>query len=131
MTKNLGAPSLTAGVAVPAPRRVALRKAAPAHFPQAKTTPARQEENEIPHARRCEKCGRAGRVVSNYTGVSVHCICGYRWPISSSALCPAMPLMPARGFHKHTLIEPDWNAADNEPSPGGSNESFGPRSRGK
>ena len=130
MTKNPGAPSLKAETPTASPKRAVKNRVAPAHFPHAQTLPTRQVENEIPNARRCEKCGKHGRVISNYTGVSVHCTCGYSWPISSAPLSPSVPMMPSRGFSKHTLIEPDWNAAYDEPS-GGSNDSFGPKSRGK
>jgi hypothetical protein len=100
----------------------------PQHFPAGTTAPVRFRENTIEGARRCTKCGKIGRVISNNHGVSVKCVCGYRWPISSSALNPPVPMMPDRGFSKHTVVEPDWNKAFAETG-GVVNEPFGPQSK--
>jgi len=101
-------------------------KEKPQHFPAGETAPVRFKETVIEGARRCTKCGKLGRVISGNYGISVKCVCGYQWPISSTPLNAPVPMMPDRGFRKHTLVEPDWNKAY-EDTGGGGNEPFGPQ----
>ena len=109
----------------PLPAPVQSRSGAPTHLPTAETEPARFRENVIEHGRKCTKCGKLGRVVSNMNGINVFCSCGYHWPISTAPLDPVQPLIPARGFQKHTLVQPDWDNAYTDPG-GTVNEPYGP-----
>jgi len=63
-------------------------------------------------ARMCPHCGKEGRIVSNQNGVNGFCgPCKRHWPVTSAPLMPESPLAPARGFHKTTVVDPDWNIA--------------------
>ena len=126
MTDEKDFPESLPPVVPPTPvKTVAKQSSAPEHLPVAATIPARFRENVLKGVRICTKCGREGRIVSNNNGVNVFCKCGYHWPISAAAVNPAAPLMPSRGFHKTTLVEPDWDNAYTDPG-GMDNESFGP-----
>jgi hypothetical protein len=103
---------------------------APDHLPLAESQPARFQENVLEHARKCTQCGKLGRVVSNHNGINVFCSCGYHWPISAAPLDPMVPMIPDRGFSKHTLVQPDFDNAWTDPG-GMANESFGPQKPGK
>lgn len=88
----------------------------PVGLPEPKvTTDSVQEANlqsNIERARKCPKCGRDGRVVSNNCGVNVFCgPCKIHWPIANSPLQPELPLSVPRGLHKETRVEPDWSSA--------------------
>jgi len=89
---------------------------APAGLPAPKvTTDSIQESNlqaNIEAARKCPKCGKPGRVVSNNCGVNVFCgPCQIHWPIAKSPLRPEIPGSVPRGLHKVTSVEPDWSVA--------------------
>lgn len=77
-----------------------------------------KNENPLDKARFCPKCGKEGRIVSNYLGVNVYCNpCKNVWAISA----PLNPvtISPAnipRGLSKITLVEPDYNMADDVPN---------------
>jgi hypothetical protein len=124
MTAPKGAP-LPGGKPV---RRVEA-KSAPTSFPKPAFVPAPQRENKLYNVRMCQKCGREGRVVSNTNGIHIFCQCGFNWPISSSALNPPAPMVPARGLQKTTMVEPDWSRAEEDLGVR-SNESIGPKPRG-
>lgn len=77
-----------------------------------------EEENPVALDRlmsenkKCPKCGKAARVVSNRLGVNAHCgPCKTHWPLTNSPLKPESPSSIPRGFSKHTMVEPDWNMA--------------------
>ena len=63
--------------------------------------------------RYCHKCGVKGRVVSNSSGVNVHCPqCKDFWPVSGSrAPDKRMPLSAPRGLSKQTRVTPDVSIA--------------------
>lgn len=82
----------------------------------------------VDNARYCPDCGKEARIASNFAGVNAFCgPCKKRWPISSAALNPLPVPIPARGFHKETYVEPDWNMAVSPT--GGDNEPIGPKGR--
>jgi hypothetical protein len=88
----------------------------PMGLPEKKvTTDSIQETNlwnNIEANRKCPKCGKPGRVVSNNCGVNVFCgPCKIHWPIANSPLRPEIPGSPQRGLHKECSVEPDWNIA--------------------
>jgi hypothetical protein len=88
-----------------------------------------RERSVAPMSQRvCEKCGNDNtRVVSNHLGVSIHCTCGHKWARSATAVAPPLPNVPARGFQKVTLVEPDWNKAYEPIGEGEDNEQVGPK----
>ena len=79
------------------------------------TSDSREESNllaNIEANRKCPKCHREGRIVSNNNGVNGFCgPCQIHWPITNSPLRPEIPGSPQRGLHKETSIEPDWSIA--------------------
>ena len=79
------------------------------------TSDSREEANLqalIDGSRKCPKCGKTGRIVSNNNGVNGFCgPCQIHWPITNSPLRPEVPGAPMRGLHKETNVEPDWNIA--------------------
>jgi hypothetical protein len=63
-------------------------------------------------SRKCPKCGKEGRIVSNNNGVNGFCgPCQIHWPVTNSPLRGEVPGSPQRGLHKETSVEPDWNIA--------------------
>ena len=78
-------------------------------------------------ARICDKCGnKEPRIVSNSLGVSAHCPCGNKWAFTTRPMAPAIPMAPARGIGKQTLVEPNWDMAfENLGGPG--NDKIGPK----
>jgi hypothetical protein len=85
-------------------------------LPSAKATTDSPEELRLQSlmdgARKCPKCGRAGRIVSNYLGINGHCgPCQIHWPITNSPLKGETVGSTPRGLSKVTSVEPDWNMA--------------------
>jgi hypothetical protein len=88
-------------------------------------TPAIRSER----VRICDKCGKkAYRVSSGSSGVAAYCACGHWWAISSNAVGGTLPMTPARGLSKETLVEPDWDKAF-EDMEGARNDEIGPKKR--
>ena len=84
-------------------------------LPELPTVEVQPRSRALDTARKCDKCGKEGRVVSNRDGVRVYCTCGYNWGISLSALRPNLPVgQSSRGISKETLVEPDWTLADED-----------------
>jgi hypothetical protein len=78
-------------------------------------------------ARFCPTCKVEARIVSNYLGINAFCPqCKENWPISATPMKLEIPIGPARGMSKVTLVEPDWNMALDS-NYGSSNEQVGPR----
>lgn len=88
----------------------------PVGLPGAKTVADSRQESDLnlnmAKARTCPKCGKEGRIVSNYAGVNGHCgPCKIHWPVTNSALRPEVPSSLPRGLSKQTAVEPDWSVA--------------------
>ena len=70
------------------------------------------ETNSITNGRICNKCGKEGRIVSNYLGINVHCdTCKTCWPIGGAIHNYDIAVSMPRGLAKRTLIEPDISIA--------------------
>ena len=83
-------------------------------LPELPTIEVQPRQRALDTARKCDKCGKEGRVVSNRNGVRAYCVCGFNWGISLMALQPSLPLTGGRGISKETLVEPDWSLADED-----------------
>jgi hypothetical protein len=75
-------------------------------------------QQQAPHsistnARICTKCGQEGRVVRNGGMKFMYCNpCKVHWPVGPAHTPAPVPVASeARGFHKQTLLEPDWGLA--------------------
>ena len=83
-------------------------------------------------ARICPYChsGKGVRIVSNQNGVNAICgPCKKHWPISAVSMSKEVPMTMPRGFHKKTLVEPNWDRAYDEILEDVTNELVGPRRR--
>ena len=70
----------------------------------------------INNIRTCPDCGKAGRVISNSSGVNVFCnTCKKYWPLSGPRLrVDEVPHYGPRGLSKQTVVVPDlYGAFDN------------------
>ena len=81
-------------------------------------------------ARYCPTCRREARIVSNTYGIEAYCgPCKKNWPISSTSnVLMTAPNLP-RGLSKQTLVEPDWNRAQEDTHGDPLNEQIGPKRR--
>lgn len=74
-----------------------------------------REATALDKSRHCPKCGREGRVSSNYLGVMVHCAhCKDSWAVSGPRGAYAVTGLPGRGIQKVTLVPPDITLAFEE-----------------
>lgn len=87
----------------------------PTGLPKADPTATPILKKTVDRTRHCKQCGQEGRVVSNSTGVNVYCgPCKIHWPISATPYSSGIPITGPRGLRKETIVEPDWNIADEE-----------------
>jgi len=91
---------------------------------------ARQEIPAIDRARFCPTCKQEARIVSNSSGIEAYCgPCHKHWPISCMPMVTVIAATFPRGLSKQTLVEPDWNRADEDQQGDPLNEQIGPRRR--
>ncbi len=104
----------------------------PGGLPEADPTATVEGKPAIETSRTCSDCktNKHVRIVSNQNGVRAWCRkCKNNWGISSNPMAPPQTLIPPRGLSKQTLVEPDWNMANEDISGDTTHEQVGPKKR--